>query len=290
MRAVSPSTREAYRECLRQAHSHYENFPVASRLVPAPLRGPIAAIYSFARRGDDLADEGDVSATARLAALDDLATRLEAAAAGAPDPDDPTFIALAHAIAAYNLPTALFHDLLQAFRQDVTQTRYPDFEQVLRYCRCSANPVGRLLLHLTGQADAHRLALSDRVCTSLQLINFYQDLAQDYHEMGRIYLPQDEMARYGVTEAHFRDQLTDPPFRQLMQDQYRRADEYLREGAPLGGLLSGRIGLEIRLIIAAGGRVLTRLQQQHDDLFSRPRLQPRDYLLILRDGLIPRRR
>ncbi|MBK1673535.1 squalene synthase HpnC [Ectothiorhodospira shaposhnikovii] len=289
MHAVSVNTREAYRECLRQAHDHYENFPVASRLVPPRLRGPIAAIYSFARRGDDLADEGDRPADERLTALDDLAARLDAAAAGTPD-TDPTFIALAHAISAHGLPTALFHDLLNAFRQDVTKSRYQDFGEVVQYCRCSANPVGRLLLHLSGEADERRLALSDAVCTSLQLINFYQDLAQDYHEMGRIYIPMDDMARFGVTEAHFRDRVTDTPFRHLMQHQYRRADQLMRSGAPLGGLLRGRIGLEIRLIIVAGARVLWHLQRQQGDLFSRPRLQARDYLVILRDALIPRHR
>ncbi|AHK79494.1 phytoene synthase [Ectothiorhodospira haloalkaliphila] len=288
MHAVSQNVEQAYRECLRQAHGHYENFPVASRLLPAHLRRPVAAIYSFARRGDDLADEGERPAEDRLRALDHLAKQLDAAAAGEPD-EDPTFIALAHAIRSFNLPVGLFHDLLTAFRQDVTTRRYATFGDVIQYCRCSANPVGRLLLHLSDQADPRRLALSDAVCTSLQLINFYQDLAQDYHEMGRIYIPTEEMQAFGVTEAHFRDRITDAPFRQLMSKQFQRADQLLRSGAPLGAMLPGRVGLEIRLIIVAGARVVWHLKRQQEDLFSRPRLGSRDYLVILRDGLLPGR-
>ncbi|MCG5515539.1 MULTISPECIES: squalene synthase HpnC [unclassified Ectothiorhodospira] len=288
MNAASQPVDQAYRECLRQAHGHYENFPVASRLLPAHLRRPVAAIYSFARRGDDLADEGERSAEERLRALDDLGQQLDAAAAGEPD-NDPTFIALSHAIPTFNLPVGLFHDLLTAFRQDVTTHRYATFGDVIQYCRCSANPVGRLLLHLCNQADPRRLALSDAVCSSLQLINFYQDMAQDYHEMGRIYIPQEEMQAFGVTENHFRHQLTDDAFRQLMRKQFQRADQLLRSGAPLGAMLPGRLGLEIRLIIVAGARVVWHLQRQQADLFSRPRLGSRDYLVILRDGLLPGR-
>lgn len=286
MKRLTPEIDQAYRFCLKQARSHYENFPVASVLLPARLRRPVAAIYCFARRADDLADEGSLPRQQRLSGLDDLARRLDDAAHDEPDAD-PVFIALGHAIRQFDLPLQPFHDLLTAFRQDVDQRRYESFPDLLQYCRCSANPVGRLLLHLGGQAEPRNLALSDAVCTSLQLINFYQDLYQDFHEMGRIYIPLDEMRRFGVTDAHFRDRITDPGFIRLMHLQYERVDRLLRSGAPLGGRLPGRLGLEIRLIINAGARVLWRLRRQREDLFSRPRLGAADYLRIGRDSLWP---
>jgi squalene synthase HpnC len=261
---------------------------VASRLLPARLRGPVAAIYVFARRADDLADEGDLAPQQRLEALDALEQRLDAAARNSPD-DDPGFRALAHAIEHHHLPVGLFHDLLNAFRQDVTTTRYGDFGDLMQYCRLSANPVGRLLLHLVGHTDERSLAWSDAICTSLQLINFYQDLSQDYHEMGRIYLPQDEMAHFGVGEAHIAQRISDVPMQQLMALQYQRTDRLLRAGAPLGSVLKGRFGLEIRLITVAGARVLWHLKRQRKDLFSRPRLGLADYGVILWGALFPAR-
>jgi hydroxysqualene synthase len=287
-RQADRQTRWAYAQCTRRAHAHYENFPVASWLLPGRLRGPVATIYVFARRADDVADEGRMAAHERLKALDELDERLQAAAAGQPD-DDPGFIALAHAMRTYALPVPLFRDLLDAFRQDVTIHRYRDFGEVMQYCRRSANPVGRLLLHLTGHTDARALAWSDAICSALQLINFFQDLSQDYHEMGRIYLPQDEMARFGVTESHIAQALSDESMQRLMHLQYERADRLLRSGAPLGAHIGGRFGLEIRLITVAGARVLWHLKRRPHDLFSRPRLRLVDYGAILRGALLPAR-
>jgi squalene synthase HpnC len=278
----------AYAQCIAKARAHYENFPVASRLLPAQLRAPVAAIYVFARRADDLADEGTLPAEARLRGLDELEQRLLGAANGRPD-DDPGFVALAHAMRRHGLPVALFQDLLNAFRQDVNKQRYADFGEVMQYCRLSANPVGRLLLHLVDHTDERSLAWSDAICSSLQLINFYQDLSQDYHEMGRIYLPQDEMDRFGVTERHIAEGITDMAMQRLMHLQFSRADRLLRSGAPLGGVLKGRFGLEIRLITLAGARVLWHLKRQQSNLFSRPRLRLADYAVILRGALFPAR-
>ena len=278
--------RQAYRKCMHIARGHYENFPVASVLLPRRVRNPVAALYCFARRADDVADEGEYSAPARIEALDAMGAALDGAVAGSPT-DDPLFIALADAIPRHALPPELFHDLLDAFRQDVTKKRYEDFGEVIQYCRRSANPVGRLLLHLTGNADEKNLAYSDAVCSALQLINFYQDLTQDYEELGRIYLPQDEMAKYGVTEAHIRERRSDVAMRRLMQHQVQRADRMLRAGAPLGKRLSGRFGFEIRMIIMGGARIVYRLRQQ-DDLFSRPRLTARDWGSIIKGALFPR--
>ncbi len=280
-------TASAYRHCLARARSHYENFPVASWVLPAPLRAPVAVIYAFARTADDLADEGDLTPQQRLAALDDYGARLDAAARGRPD-DDPVFIALADLLRRYRLPVHLFHDLLTAFRWDVTRHRYRDFPELLDYCRHSANPVGRLLLHLWGEADPLNLAQSDAICTALQLINFYQDLEQDYHELGRIYLPQADMARHGVTEAHLRDRICDDALRNLLREQRERARELLRQGAPLPRRLPGRLGLELAFIHAGGLRVLDRLDENEHDPFARPRLGPGDWLRISARTLLGR--
>jgi squalene synthase HpnC len=276
---ANTSTRNAYRACIQIARSHYENFPVASWFLPRPMRGPIAAIYAFARRADDLADEGDMTNEARLQALDDMARALDACICGQPG-DDPVYIALADCMTRYQLPPELFHDLLDAFRQDVSKKRYADFGEVMQYCRRSANPIGRLLLHLYGQTDRQSLGYSDAVCSALQLINFYQDLYQDAQELGRIYIPQDEMRKHFVMEPQFSHRQTNGPMLMLMRKQYKRAHQLLQAGAPLGKKLKGRFGFEIRLIIAGGSKILQKLEMQYDDVFSRPRLNFHDWLWI----------
>lgn len=286
---LTTDTEQAYRTCLDIASRHYENFPVASWLLPSRLRRPVAAIYAFARAADDLADEGDEIADARLHALTRMGECLDLATAGNP-PDDPIFIALADAVLRHNLPVDALHDLLSAFRQDVVKSRYRDFGEVMDYCRRSANPVGRLILHLYGRNTPDNLAQSDAICSSLQLINFYQDIHSDYCDRGRIYLPQDEMTRFGVTEADIADRSSTPALRRLLQHNYQRADRLLRAGAPLGARLSGRIGMELRAIVVGGARILLRLQHQGDDLFSRPHLDFLDRVAILRGALLPPRR
>ena len=275
----SISVKAAYQHCLKIARSHYENFPVASWILPRRMRKPIAAIYAFARMADDIADEGDLDDNSRIAQLDAMAEQLDLIASGN-TPDDAIYIALADAIHKHNLPIELFHDLLSAFKQDVSKKRYADFGELMTYCRRSANPVGRLLLYVYGQTDRQTLGQSDAVCSALQLINFYQDLNQDYIEMGRIYIPEDEMATSFVSEDHIRNSQSDGPMLHLMRKQYERANKLLNAGAPLGKSLKGRFGFEIRLIIAAGARVIQKLHQQNSDLFSRPRLNKADWLWI----------
>lgn len=270
---------QAYAHCLALARSHYENFPVASWLLPRRLRYPIAAIYTFARTADDLADEGERPPHVRLAGLQNLAAQLHAIEAGK-QPQDDLGIALADSIARHHLPLQPFHDLLSAFSQDVIQKRYADFGQVMDYCRRSANPIGRLLLHLLNRSDAHDLACSDAICSALQLINFYQDLAQDYLENDRIYIPVDEMLRFNVSENQFRNRQTDPPMQQLMQFNYQRAERLLRAGAPLAKRLPGRIGWELRLTVLGGLRILYQLKRSTNDVFARPRLGLGDGLSI----------
>lgn len=281
----------AYRYCADVARRHYENFPVASVLLPARLRKPIAVIYAFSRSADDLADEGALGPEERLQRLDAYRVELDRLRAGQ-TPSDPVFVALADVIARNSLPWLPFYDLLHAFRQDVTKRRYAHFTEVLEYCRCSANPVGRLLLHLDDQASEANLRRSDALCTALQLINFYQDMIQDYDEMDRIYLPLDEMARFGVTEQHLRERQTDAPFHALMQTQLARARALLAEGAPLAWALRGRLAWELRLITAGGFRILEKLERLHDDVFARPRLRRFDWLLMVGTALrrLPPRR
>jgi squalene synthase HpnC len=286
------AARAGYRWCRAMAHSHYENFPVASILLPAHMRGPVAAIYAFARSADDVADEGKLGEVERLEQLDAMEETLNAIEAGQ-SVDGPLFSALADTVTRHRLPLQPFRDLLHAFRQDVQKKRYANFGEVMDYCRRSANPVGRLLLHLNDAASTRNLALSDAVCSALQLVNFLQDIAQDYRENERIYLPADEMARYGVSEADIRDQARNAQVRALLQFQTRRASRLLGAGSPLGMRLTGRFGLEIRAIILGGARILDKLYAQQDP-FSRPRLSRRDRLDIawksLRQGFNRRER
>ena len=176
---------DAYRYCRQLAQSHYENFPVASLLLPKALRQPISVIYAFARNADDIADEGHYSASHRLAQLDHYEQQLIAASQQAYHGDDPVFIALQDVMRRFQLPSQLFSDLLTAFRQDVEKDHYQNYTDLLNYCQYSANPVGRLLLHLNDQAQPYWLQQSDAICTALQLINIYQDIQQDYQVPGR---------------------------------------------------------------------------------------------------------
>jgi len=286
--AGHPDIRAAYRHCRVRAAAHYENFPVASWLLPARLRGPVAAIYCFARDADDLADEDQRPVDERRADLIAMQERVQILEDPAAE-SEPEWIALADARQRFGLPAAPFVDLVDAFIQDLEQTRYATFGEVVEYCRRSANPVGRLMLYLDGNPTEEMIGYSDAVCSALQLINFYQDLHQDLTENDRIYLPQDEMAQYGVSEETIAAGQTTFQLRNLMQFQYARADRLLRAGAPLGSMLRGRMGLEIRAIINGGARVLWRLRQQ-DDVFARPRLRARDAWVILAHSLRPRRR
>ena len=278
MPTTDPTVQQAIAHCREQARRHYENFPVASRLLPRAWRDAVAVIYAFARTADDFADEGDLTPAQRLARLDAWAQRLRQPAA---EETDPVLLATEAVIQAHHLPRAPFLDLLAAFRQDVTTRRYPDFAALHDYCRRSAHPVGRLLLHLAGEATPVNLAASDRICTALQLINFLQDLQQDYREHGRIYLPEDEMREAGVSEHHFAEGITDVGMQRLVERQIRRARTFLQAGAMLGANLSGRFGLEIRLIVQAAFTVLDRLANHGGDVFRRPRLRRRDYAGIL---------
>ena len=266
---------------------HYENFPVASLLLPAALRRPVSVIYRFARSADDFADEGDLTPEARLALLDGYRAELGRIESGRA-PAASLFRELGEVIAAHRLPLGPFHDLLDAFSQDVRKARYASFAEVMDYCRRSADPVGRLMLHLYGKSDGINVAASDSVCSALQLINFWQDVEIDFRK-NRIYLPQDEMARFGVTEAQIAARDVSGGWWDLMRFQVERARALLLSGAPLARRLPGRIGLEIRTVVQGGLRILEKLERARGDVFRhRPVLGKLDWPLVLCRALLAR--
>lgn len=259
---------------------HYENFPVGSIFLPARLRAPIRAIYAFARSADDFADEGNDAADVRLAKLAEYHVHLDALERGE-SVAHPVFMELAPHIRKFNLPYPLFHDLLSAFEQDCTKTRYAHFGEVMDYCKRSANPIGRLLLKLYGDEDAKHQAWSDGICSALQLINFLQDVAVDWQK-NRIYLPQDDMAKFGISERQIAEGRCDALWQQFMKGQIERARRMLQAGAPLGLALKGRIGFEMRLIILGGERILKQLHESRGDMFrQRPKLGWKDWSSML---------
>jgi len=274
-----------YQWCRTVARSHYENFPVASWVMPRRLREPVAAIYAFARTADDIADRGSLSKPERLERLAVMESALQTLHDSAPS-RSRLYPALADTIERYQLPLAPFQDLLSACRQDLEKTRYANFGELRDYCQRSARPVGRLLLQLTGTASARNVALSDAVCSALQLINFLQDIAPDYRNNGRIYLPQDEMQRFGVTERDIAASRNSPRLSGLFHFQRQRAAQLLRSGSPLGRRLGGRFGFEIRLVILSGARVLEKLRKQQD-IFAIPRLHTFDRIRIMSGACIP---
>lgn len=259
---------------------HYENFPVGSLLLPRRLRSAVHVIYRFARHADDLADEGDALAAERLDALWQLDAELDRIRAGQP-PQTPLMQDLAGVVDRHGLPLSPFYDLLSAFRQDVVKTRYQNFPELMDYCRRSANPVGRLMLALYGETDTRSLAMSDGICSALQLINFLQDVAVDWRK-GRVYLPEEDLQRFRVSEAQIAAGDAGGLWTPMMLKQIERARRLLEAGAPLGRRLHGRIGLELRLIILGGDRILFKLHQQGGNVFdSRPVLGWRDWLTML---------
>ena len=273
---------------------HYENFPVASWLLPARLRAPIEAIYGFARGADDIADEGDAPAAERLAGLDRYLRALDAIEQGRTP--ETQFARIAGAVRDYELPPQLLRDLIDAFKQDVVKKRYADFAELMDYSRRSANPIGRLVLHLfdktgarprfSGDASGNNRGLapvlqSDRICSALQIINFWQDVGVDWAK-DRVYIPQEDLARFGVTEAGIAAQRADGPWRELMAFECKRAREMLMEGAPLGNALPGRMGLEIRATVIGGATILDKIDAIRGDVFRhRPTLGKADWIRIV---------
>ena len=280
---------DAYAACARLAGEHYENFPVASRLLPVPMRPHVAAVYAFARLADDIADEGDAPVALRHARLDEWRARLHEAVSGRElrmgatvlDPATAAqapavFTAVAGSVTALALPVALFEDLISAFRQDVTVARYEAWSDVLEYCRRSANPVGRLVLRIAGYRDARLDDASDAVCTALQLANFWQDLAIDWGR-GRLYVPFEEYARAGATLASLDAGVVTPEWRAALAAAAARTRALFAAGRGVCDAVAGRLRWELRVTWLGGVRILDRLEASGFDVFhARPTLGVRD--------------
>ncbi len=271
----APTIRAAYAYCKAITVGHYENFPVASILLPRRLRGAVMAIYAFARTADDFADEAQFEGV-RLTRLDEWQKMLEDH-----HPTHPIFIALQDARSRHKIPKQLLIDLVTAFKMDCAKSRYEKFDEILFYCRHSANPVGRLMLSLFGEDSPENLRLSDFICTALQITNFWQDVAVDLKK-NRIYLPAEDLKKFGVSEADLFSQQNKDAFKNLLKFQVDRAEDYFNRGRELGLRLSGRLGIEIRLTVLTGMTILKKLRAVDFDVFNnRPKLEKKDFIKLM---------
>ncbi len=260
-----PSPAEARAYCRRLAHTHYENFSVASRLLPRALRPHFYNLYAYCRWSDDLADEM-TSRQQSEELLDWWESQLRECYRGVAT--HPVFIALGETIREFAIPIGPLADLLVAFRQDQRMTRYENFDELLSYCRYSANPVGRLVLYLGRSCDERRAGLSDSICTGLQLANFWQDVARDW-DRGRIYLPQDSLRAAGYTPEMFARRQYNPAFRQLLAEQVDRAEQYLRAGEPLVELVPRALRVDVSLFVAGGLAILEAIRRIDYNVWAR---------------------
>lgn len=254
---------------------HYENFPVASWLMPAALRPAVRCLYAFARSADDIADEGDASPSERISALHAYEMQLQKIKNGEPT-EQPLFQELSLHIREHGIPLNLFFDLLSAFKQDTQVQTYANFDDLLDYCRRSANPIGRMMLALFRAADEENLRCSDKICSALQLINFWQDVAIDFNKP-RVYLPQDELHRFQIPSDRLEAMFQHPAWQEFMLFQIKRARAMMLEGAPLALRLPGRMGFELRLVVQGGLRILEKIEACRGDvLHARPTINRLD--------------
>lgn len=284
---AAPAMADAQQYCRRLARSHYENFSVASCFLPKHLRQHFFNVYAYCRISDDLGDEvGDGAASLRL--LDEWESELHACYDGAPR--HPVFVALAETVRTFEIPRQEFADLLTAFRQDQTTSRYESFDDLLRYCRNSANPVGHLVLYLCGYRDAGRQLLSDYTCTALQLANFWQDVSVDLRK-GRIYLPLEDLRRFGVGEEDIRSLKNTAAFCEMMRFEVARAREWFVQGLPLASKVDGKLAIDIELFSRGGMEILNAIERQgYAVLGQRPAIsKTRKLMLLARAALSPRR-
>lgn len=273
---------DAFRYCERLARNHYENFPVGSVLIPKPLRPYVWAIYAFARRADDIADE-DFPEAERLPALNAWQGLLEKSQVS--PVNHPVFLAVRETMRKFQIPTQLLVDLVTAFKWDVEVKRYPSFKDVLYYCRHSANPVGRLVLLLFGYRDETLMLLSDKICSALQLANFWQDVSVDLLK-NRIYIPLEDLKRFEVPEAELFEKKFTPQFRDLLRFQVERTEEMFREGAPLVYGTKGRLRLELKCTVLGGMGILKKVRElDFNTLETRPTFSKGDKARILTKAL-----
>src|SRR6266498_89092 len=265
--AQAPSLPVAYAYCERLARSHYENFSVASWFLPKRLRQHFFNVYAYCRISDDLSDEtGDTATSLQL--LDEWESELNACYLGTPR--HPVFVALAGTVREFDIPKQTFADLLTAFRQDQTVTRYETFDDLLGYCRYSANPVGHLVLYLCGYRDAERQQLSDFTCTALQLANFWQDVSPDYQK-GRVYLPLEDLRQFNVAETDIAGKKNTPQFCEMLAFEIQRAREWFGRGLPLVGKVDRDLAIDLELFTRGGQEILNAIERQgYAVLGSRP--------------------
>ena len=278
-----PTLAEAREYCARLAGTHYENFSVASWFLPRRLRQHFFNLYAYCRISDDLGDEvGDTAASLEL--LDQWQLELDACYDGTPK--HPVFVALSETVRQFDIPKHEFSDLLIAFRQDQTVTRFETFNDLLAYCRYSANPVGHLVLYLCGYRDPERQQLSDLTCTALQLANFWQDVSVDY-EKGRIYLPLEDLRRFNVSAHDIADQQNTPAFCAMMEFEVQRARHWFRQGRPLVGKVDSELAIDLDLFSRGGQEILNAIERQnYAVLGNRPALsKPRKLALVARAAL-----
>jgi squalene synthase HpnC len=274
----------AYNEALEFTKNHYENFPVISFLIPKKIRKDVAVIYWFARTADDIADEGNCTPEERIKKLNEFENRFTELVNG--NYVNPLELALYKTIQSRNLTAQHFYNLLKAFRQDITKNKYTDFTDLLAYCNNSANPVGRLILELNNIRDNDAFGYSDNVCTALQLTNFWQDTAIDYKK-GRIYLPQDEMEKFGVVEKMFELNENNLNLREVLKLNVDRTRLFFEEGKKLTGYLSGRLKYEIKWTILGGEGILKKIEaDDFNVLIKRPVLTKKDFLILLLKSFI----
>ncbi len=267
-----------YTQALDFAKSHYENFPVVSFLVPKKLRKHVAIIYWFARSADDIADEGNEQSEARLIKLNEFEQNFEQALSS--KPVSAFLFALSETISDYNLTPKHFTDLIYAFKQDVVKKRYADYKELLSYCNHSANPVGRLILELFNVKSKDAYFYSDKICTALQLTNFYQDTKLDFNK-GRIYYPQDEMQKYGVLEKMFELNENNLNLQKFVNFNVERARLLFDDGNNLLKLLKGRLKLEVSLTVRGGEAILDKISKNNYDVLNkRPVLSKTDFVKL----------
>jgi squalene synthase HpnC len=281
--ATAPSSEQARRYCRRLARSHYENFSVATWFLPGRLRQHFCNVYAYCRISDDLGDEvGNTGAA--LALLDQWEAELNACYDG--HPKHPVFVALAETVETFKIPKHEFSDLLRAFRQDQTVTRYESFDDLLGYCRYSANPVGHLVLYLCGYRDAERQQVSDFTCTALQLANFWQDVSVDYAK-GRIYLPIESLRRFGVSEEDIASNRNTQAFREMMRCEVERARQWFHRGLPLVEKVDRELAIDLELFSRGGQEILNSIERQNFAVLGqRPAIsKPRKLALVARAAL-----
>jgi squalene synthase HpnC len=281
--ASAPSLAEARQYCAHLARSHYENFSVASWFLPKHLRQDFFNVYAYCRISDDLGDEvGDAAMS--LALLDQWQSELDACYNGAPR--HPVFVALAETVGKFAIPKHEFSDLLIAFRQDQTVTRFETFNDVLGYCHYSANPVGHLVLYLCGYHDPERQQLSDYTCTALQLANFWQDISVDYAK-GRIYLPLEDLRRFSVKEEDLAQNRNTPAFCQMMEFEVNRAREWFARGLPLIKNVDAQLAVDLDLFSRGGQEILNAIERQHFAVLGRRPVisKPRKLALVARAAM-----